>query len=428
MDSGSSGSLRVNAAASPAETSGRGSPSWGLEASRSAVGVKALAATTRRQRTAVTRHRLWSRGKLRRVSASDGMARKRRHLFRSGNGLDEVGSHPAPASRGGGVSSDIPCRTAKAALPGCARSASAGMSTLLQGASAGGKPNGMRRAAMPGCSRAATPKPWAKTRSTRPRSLTSGPSPPKVEGGEQAPGPGQGRCDALPDLREETPRVRESGASADLKPDGPHDWQQGATDLQSMCGASRRSREKRQGRNRIGSVAAPDRRGAPKPPCCGRDRRKPGSDRGGMPTPVGTSTGRGWRASGVDAQAHADGEAKSLTNPMRGVWRRLQPRRHPRLLVGSGDGVEPGGPELDALERGGRDDRCAVTNAPARTGRASERVRSQGISGLEAAGDATHPSRSPSGPRATRAAGALFGTTTFGGLSEAARGAGDGAV
>jgi hypothetical protein len=68
-------------------------------------------------------------------------------------------------------------------------------------------------------------------------------------------------------------RRRQSAVGS--KPGEPHDRQQGATNLQAVCGVSRRSREERQGRNAFGC-------GKPEPRATERGRTRGCRWRGGL--------------------------------------------------------------------------------------------------------------------------------------------------
>ena len=133
-----------------------------------------------------------------------------------------------------------------------------------------------------------------------------------------------------------------------LQPGEPHGRQQGATDLHRKCGASRRSREKRQGRNETRGMAASGRRrtrklersgsvatvvlnhgiadgnGSGRRASCSDDATGTGRDdtattNGSMLTPVSTSFGRGQQCAGSGHTKRTSTEGRIFENTMRGV-------------------------------------------------------------------------------------------------------------
>jgi hypothetical protein len=133
-----------------------------------------------------------------------------------------------------------------------------------------------------------------------------------------------------------------------LQPGEPHGRQQGATDLHRKCGASRRSREKRHGRNetrgmaasgrrrtgkleRSGSVATvvsdygiTDGKGSGRRASCSDDATGSGRDdtattNGSMLTSVSTSFGRGQQCAGSGHTKRTSTEGRIFENTMRGV-------------------------------------------------------------------------------------------------------------
>jgi hypothetical protein len=104
------------------------------------------------------------------------------------------------------------------------------------------------------------------------------------------------------------------------KPGEPHGRLQGATDLHCARGASRRSREKRQGRNRIRAWHART-EGAPRSREARKARRSLGTRARQEPLPAsaGTPFGRGRWSTGSGHVQQLSTERQSLRSPMRGV-------------------------------------------------------------------------------------------------------------
>jgi hypothetical protein len=106
----------------------------------------------------------------------------------------------------------------------------------------------------------------------------------------------------------------ESGPSCCLQPGEPHGRLQGATDLHRVCGASRRSREKRQGRN-------VSRSGKPGPKARNEAEANEKAQAGPRACPVRWTPCLAGTAASPE-RTHTldvDGEAIFETNPMRGV-------------------------------------------------------------------------------------------------------------